>query len=71
MVHVPDATMCTVVPFVPLVVQTPAVCDVNETVRPEEAVALTAKSASVTSLSERAPKVIVCAISGALLTVND
>ncbi len=39
--------------------QTPVVVELNVTARPDEAVALTVKSAAVTGLFDRAPKVIV------------
>ena len=53
-VHEPAPVMCIVAP---LIVQFPDAA--NETARPEDALALTAKSASPNVLAARTPKVIV------------
>ena len=58
-VQVPAATRWTVAPFVPLVVQIVVVVDVKLTVRPEDAVAPTVKSAVPSVLLARAPNVML------------
>ena len=55
-VHVPTATRVTVVPER---LHTPVVCELNDTVRPDVAVALTLNADVPKDLFDRAPKVMV------------